>query len=44
MFWENAWLGDLPLAQQYPSLFYIVHWKDVLVAQVMGAGSYKYSF
>jgi hypothetical protein len=23
-FWENMWLGDKPLAQQYPSLFSIV--------------------
>jgi hypothetical protein len=23
-FWEDKWLGDKPLAQQYPSLFGIV--------------------
>jgi hypothetical protein len=23
-FWEDSWLGDKPLAQQYPSLYNIV--------------------
>ena len=29
------WLGDLPLAQQYPSLYNLVHHKNVLVANVL---------
>jgi hypothetical protein len=34
-FWEDTWLGDAPLASQYPSLFCIVQRKNVLVADVM---------
>jgi hypothetical protein len=26
-FWEDVWLGDKPLAQQYPSLYNIVQHK-----------------
>jgi predicted phosphoadenosine phosphosulfate sulfurtransferase len=33
--WEDFWLGDKPLAQQYPSLYDIVQHKDVLVANVL---------
>jgi hypothetical protein len=32
-FWEDAWLGDTPLAYQFPAL-YIVRTKDVSVAGV----------
>ena len=31
-FWEDVWLGDLPLAQQYPSLYNIANRKQALVA------------
>lgn len=35
LFWEDIWLGNTPLAQQYPSLYNIVHHKNVTVAQVL---------
>jgi hypothetical protein len=35
MFWKDTWLGDKPLAQQYPSLHNTVHRKQVLVADVL---------
>jgi hypothetical protein len=35
-FWEDTWLGDTPLSQQYPSLYNIVHAKQASVATVMG--------
>ena len=34
-FWEDTWLGNKPLAEQYPSLFNIVRHKNVVVAQVL---------
>jgi hypothetical protein len=34
-FWEDVWLGQTPLAQQYPSLYNIIQHKDVLVATVL---------
>ena len=34
-FWEDIWLGDMPLAIQYPSLFNIARHKNVLVADVL---------
>jgi hypothetical protein len=34
-FWEDCWLGDKPLAQQYPSLYNIVQHKDVTVANFL---------
>jgi hypothetical protein len=34
-FWEDIWLGDTPLASQYPSLFNIVQHRNVTVAQVL---------
>jgi hypothetical protein len=33
-FWEDIWLGKVPLAQQYSSLYNIVHHKNVTVAHV----------
>ena len=33
-FWEDVWLGDMTLAQQYPSLYNIVQHKNVLVSTV----------
>jgi hypothetical protein len=36
LFWEDVWLGDTPLALQYPSLYNIVQRKDVFVANVLG--------
>jgi hypothetical protein len=34
-FWENTWLGESPLAIQYPSLYNIVQRKNVLVSTVL---------
>jgi hypothetical protein len=34
-FWEDVWLGELPLAQQYPSLYNLVRRKNILVAEVL---------
>jgi hypothetical protein len=34
-FWEDTWLGDSPLASQYPLLYNIVRRKNVLVADVL---------
>ena len=34
-FWEDPWLGDVPLSAQYPMLFNIVRHKEVLVSQVL---------
>ena len=34
-FWEDTWLGDTPLALQYPSLYRIVQRRDVLVAMII---------
>jgi hypothetical protein len=33
-FWEDTWLGAEPLASQYPSLYAIVNYKNVTVANV----------
>jgi hypothetical protein len=35
-FWEDTWLGDTPLENQYPSLFNIVRRKNVTVADALG--------
>src|SRR4051812_21906100 len=34
-FWEDTWLGDIPLAQQYPSLYDITQRKQVSIDNVM---------
>ena len=34
-FWEDIWLGDTPLAQQYPLLYNIVQRKDVSIPSVI---------
>jgi hypothetical protein len=34
-FWEDVWLGDTPLSQQYSSLYNIVQNKNVMVADVL---------
>jgi hypothetical protein len=43
-FWEDVWLGDTPLSQQYESLYNIVNGKQVAVADVLGANSLNISF
>jgi hypothetical protein len=34
-FQKDTWLGNKPLAEQYPSLYNIVHRKQVTVANVL---------
>jgi hypothetical protein len=34
-FWEDVWLGELPLAHQYPSLYNIIQHKNVLVSTIL---------
>ena len=34
-FWEDTWLGETPLALQYPFLYNIVQRRDAYVATVM---------
>jgi hypothetical protein len=43
-FWEDTWLGDAPLATQYPDLYSIVHRKQVLVANVMSQNPLNITF
>jgi hypothetical protein len=43
-FWEDTWLGDKPLAQQYPSLFSIVKRKQVMVASMLGHNPLNIAF
>ena len=34
-FWEDTWLGETPLALQYPSLYSIVQRRDAHVATIL---------
>jgi hypothetical protein len=34
-FWEDTWMGDAPLCQQYPALYNIVQHKNILVSTVL---------
>ena len=34
-FWEDTWLGETPLALQYPSLYSIVQRRDAFVATIL---------
>lgn len=43
-FWEDVWMGDLPLSQQYPSLYNIVQHKNVLVSTVLANTPLNISF
>jgi hypothetical protein len=36
-FWEDSWLGDRPLCDQYPSLYRIVNHTNLTVAHVMAS-------
>jgi hypothetical protein len=36
-FWEDIWLGSTSLANQYPSLYHIVQYKNVTVANVLSS-------
>jgi hypothetical protein len=35
IFWEDIWLGDTSLANQYPSLYDIIQRKNFLIANVL---------
>ena len=43
-FWEDVWLGDRLLCEQYPSLYCIVNQTNVTVAHVWNATPHKYWF
>jgi hypothetical protein len=43
-FWEDAWLGEKPLASQYPELYNIVNRKQVLVSDVLSHVPLNISF
>jgi hypothetical protein len=43
-FWEDIWLGDTSLAQQYPALYNIVQRKNVLVATVLAQNPLNIAF
>jgi hypothetical protein len=34
-FWEDVCLGEVPLSEQYPSLYNIVQHKNVLISTVL---------
>ena len=34
-FWEDVWLGKMPLCKQYSSLYNIVRRKNILVAHIL---------
>ena len=36
-FWEDTWLGDRPLSEEYPSLFNIVRRKNVTVEDALSS-------
>jgi hypothetical protein len=33
--WEDIWLGDMPLSEQYPLLYNVVRRRNVLMADVL---------
>uniref|UniRef100_A0A452Z2S4 Reverse transcriptase zinc-binding domain-containing protein n=1 Tax=Aegilops tauschii subsp. strangulata TaxID=200361 RepID=A0A452Z2S4_AEGTS len=43
-FWEDTWLGDTPLALQYPSLYSIVQRRDATVESVCQSTPLNISF
>jgi hypothetical protein len=43
-FWEDAWLGNKPLAVQYPYLYNIVQRKNVSVAIVLNQNPLNIAF
>jgi hypothetical protein len=43
-FWEDIWLGDKSLAEEYPSLYNIVNHKNVTVENVLAANPLNISF
>ena len=43
-FWEDIWLGDTPLAVQYPSLYNIIQRKEDYVATILNLVSLNIHF
>ena len=43
-FWEDTWLGNLPLQQKYPSLYNIAHRKNVSVHDVLNGAPLNMTF
>jgi hypothetical protein len=43
-FSEYAWLGGIPLSQQYQSLYNVVQGKDVYAASVLSKGPLNIGF
>ena len=43
-FWKDTWLGDTPLATQYPSLCNIVHRKEAYVATILQSNPLNIQF
>jgi hypothetical protein len=43
-FWEDVWMGDMPLSQQYPALYNIVQHKNVMVSIVFAIVPINISF
>jgi hypothetical protein len=43
-FWVDTWLGNKPLADEYPSLYSIVHRKKLIVANVMNHSPLNITF
>jgi hypothetical protein len=43
-FWEDTWLDNVPLQDQYPALYSIVHYKSDTIAKVMATSPPAVSF
>ena len=43
-FWEDKWLGDSALKDQYPNLFNLVHRKHVTIYTFLNGDSLNVSF
>jgi hypothetical protein len=43
-FWEDVWLGNKSLAEQYPSMYNIVQQKQISVANVMNQNPLNITF
>ena len=43
-FWEDTWMGDTPLTQQYPMLYNVVHRKQVSVANALSSTPLNITF
>jgi hypothetical protein len=43
-FWEDLWLGSTPLSSQYPTLYNIIRYKHVRVADVLAHTPLHISF